>query len=325
MIEIKDLTKKYDNKAVLENINIKIPDGRIYGLAGQSGVGKSTLLRCINGLESFDSGSICIDGTELNSLNEPEMREFRRSIGMIFQNFALLERKSVLENVMLPMEFWKYDRAQMEKKAKALLERVGLEEKLDSMPSELSGGQKQRVAIARALSLDPKILLCDEATSALDPAITLSILELIADINKELNLTVVMVTHEMSVIKSVCDDMAIIEAGHIVAEGKVEDVLLSDAEPVKKLIGERKITAPEGKALIKLVIRGKEEHPEAVCELARNSGIAFGIISAEIEPFHSGEYMGHMYLTVDPDKAETLAGKFIEYGIDASSGKEFYL
>ena len=130
MIEIKDLTKKYDNKAVLENINIKIPDGRIYGLAGQSGVGKSTLLRCINGLESFDSGSICIDATELNSLNEAEMREFRRSIGMIFQNFALLERKSVLENVMLPMEFWKYDRAHMEKRPRLYWREWDLERNL---------------------------------------------------------------------------------------------------------------------------------------------------------------------------------------------------
>jgi D-methionine transport system ATP-binding protein len=180
---------------------------------GKSGAGKSTLLRCINGLESFQRGEIHVGGISVGRLNDRELRRLRGSIGMIFQDFALLERKTVFENVCLPMECWKYPLKERRDKALSLLRNMGLEDKIDSMPSELSGGQKQRVAIARALTLDPRVLLCDEATSALDPQITKSILALLAKINRELGITVVIVTHEVDVVKRVCDRAAIIADG----------------------------------------------------------------------------------------------------------------
>ncbi len=220
MIEISNLQKFYGDTKVLRDINVEIDKGDIYGLLGVSGAGKSTLLRCINGLESYEAGSLKVNDVEVKNLNEKELRAFRKNIGMIFQQFSLLERKTVYENVALPMECWGYKKQDIDKKVKELLELVELGDKIKSKPKELSGGQKQRVAIARALTLDPQILLCDEATSALDPSITNSILELLKKINRELGITIVVVTHQMNVVKQVCNKMAILSKGNLEAKGR---------------------------------------------------------------------------------------------------------
>ena len=192
MIEITNLQKTFEDSdlTVLKDISLKIEDGDIYGLVGRSGAGKSTLLRCINGLTGYQKGNLKVDGCEVKELSGIRLREFRKNIGMIFQQFSLLERKTVYENVALPMECWGWTRQKRDQKVKELLELVGLKEKMNVKPRTLSGGQKQRVAIARALTMDPKILLCDEATSALDPKTTNSILDLLLKINKELKITI---------------------------------------------------------------------------------------------------------------------------------------
>ena len=252
-----------------------------------------------------------------------KMLEFRRDIGMIFQNFALLDRKTVIENVMLPMQCWKYSKERMQKRAEELIHRVGLGDKLYAMPRELSGGQKQRVAIARALALEPRILLCDEATSALDPAITKSILELLESINEELGITIVIVTHEMSVVKEACDRVAIVEDGIIVSEGDVEKVFLEDDSALQKLMGDKKLQAPEGKDLVKVLMRGSEEEQSAIYNLAAAGDVPFGIFSANVTPFHNKHQMGHIYLTTEAGNGQALVNKLKDAGIDAETGKEF--
>jgi D-methionine transport system ATP-binding protein len=200
MIKINNLKKSFGSLQVLNDINLNIGTGQIYGLIGRSGTGKSTLLRCINGLESYDSGSLLVDGVEVKSLTSKEAREFKRGIGMIFQQFSLLSRLTVYENIALPMKCWKYKNAYIDSKVKELVEVVGIPDKLYAKPEQLSGGQKQRVAIARALSMNPKILLCDEATSALDPKTAQSIITLLNQINQQMGITIIVVTHQMSVL-----------------------------------------------------------------------------------------------------------------------------
>ena len=243
MIKVQNLCKSYKSGRVLSDINLHVQRGEIFGIVGQSGAGKSTLLRCINGLESFESGKVIVNDIDIARLDERAMRQFRRKIGMIFQNFALLNRKTVLDNVMLPMECWHYPQAEKRRKAEELLALVGLADKLGSLPHELSGGQKQRVAIARALTLDPDILLCDEATSALDPAITQSILELLRDVNRQLGITILMVTHDMAVIKTICKRMAIITGNRIATTGRVSDVFLAEPAELRELVGRKEIHA----------------------------------------------------------------------------------
>ena len=234
---------------ILKDVSLEIRKGEIFGIIGQSGVGKSTLLRCINGLESYNRGKLIVNGSEVCALSHDGLRHFRKDIGMIFQNFALLNRKTVFENVVLPMRCWGYPKTKMEKTAKDLLNLVGLENKTHAYPNALSGGQKQRVAIARALTLEPKILLCDEATSSLDPGMTKSILDLLKNINKKLGLTIVVVTHEMDVIKLICDKMAIISKGRIEVCGSVESVFLKQPAALLDLIGNKGIETPMEKPL----------------------------------------------------------------------------
>ena len=219
MIIAENLCKNYGDLQVLKNIHLKIEDGDIYGLVGKSGVGKSTLLRCINGLETYQSGSLQVEGEEVSKKNGKALRLFRKQIGMVFQHFSLLERKSVRDNIALPMKCWGISGKESEKEVERLAKIVGLEDKLDVKARNLSGGQKQRVAIARALTLKPKILLCDEATSALDPKTTKDILKLLKKINQEMNITIVMVTHQMSVVREICNKVSILEKGRIVEEG----------------------------------------------------------------------------------------------------------
>ena len=200
----------------------------------------------MNGLEPYQEGSVKVDGKEVKDLNEKEMRELRKDLGMIFQHFSLLERKTVFENVALPSKCFGYSKAEKEKRVMELLELVGLKERRNDKPRNLSGGQKQRVAIARALALNPKVLLCDEATSALDPNTTKSILTLIEDINKKMGITVVVVTHQMEVIKQICGRIAIMENGQVLEVGETEEIFLKNTAGLRKLLGEENIVLPEG-------------------------------------------------------------------------------
>ncbi len=305
MIQVQNLCKSYNNSKVLTDINLQVHQGEIFGIVGQSGAGKSTLLRCINGLETFDKGKMIVNDTDISLLSENELRLFRRKIGMIFQNFALLNRKTVLENVMLPMECWKYPQTAMKKKAEELLDMVGLAGKMKSLPNELSGGQKQRVAIARALTLEPDILLCDEATSALDPAITKSILELLADVNRELGITIVIVTHDMSVVKTVCDRMAIITGNKIAVQGSVASIFLDEPPALIELVGRRAIIAPPGRTIIKLAISDSDIN-QFLYSFALDLKIDFSIAAANIEQFQNNSY-GHLYLSIANENIERTA------------------
>ena len=228
MIEIKHLSKTFKTAdgelEALKDINLSIPDGDIFGIIGMSGAGKSTLVRCINMLERPTAGTVEVDGVDLGKLSQKELRAQRRDITMIFQAFNLLMQRNCLKNVMFPLELQGMNRNEAKKKAMELLGIVGLSEKAKAYPAQLSGGQQQRVAIARALTTNPKVLLCDEATSALDPNTTNSILELIKDINKRLGITVVVITHQMSVVESICKHVAILDLGEVVEEGDVEEV-----------------------------------------------------------------------------------------------------
>ena len=231
-IELKNLTKTFEDKATkvdaINDISLNIEKGDIFGIIGMSGAGKSTLIRCLNYLERPTSGQVIIEGKELGVLSEKELRKERQEISMIFQHFNLLQQKSVVENVMFPLTLQGVKKAEAKKKALSLLEKVGLEDKAKAYPSQLSGGQQQRVAIARALATNPKILLCDEATSALDPQTTASILSLLKRINKEYGITIVLITHQMSVVKAICNKVAVLEHGLLVDTGKIGEVSLPE-------------------------------------------------------------------------------------------------
>lgn len=227
-IEVKHLTKTFEQKGItveaLKDINLTIESGDIYGIIGMSGAGKSTLVRCLNYLEKPTSGEVLIEGKDLGSLSEKELRKQRSDIAMIFQHFNLLMQKNVVDNICFPLLIQGVKKKEARQQARELLKTVGLEDKAKAYPAQLSGGQKQRVAIARALASNPKILLCDEATSALDPQTTASILELLQKINRELGITIVIITHQMSVIREICNRVAIIEHGILVENGLVEDI-----------------------------------------------------------------------------------------------------
>lgn len=227
-IKIENVSKIYSSKEgtvqALKNVNLTIRTGEIYGIIGMSGAGKSTLIRCLNFLEQPTSGNVYIRGKALGGLKEKELRKQREQIGMIFQHFNLLMQKSVLENICFPMYIQGKKKKEARKKAEELLELVGLKEKAKAFPSQLSGGQKQRVAIARALAASPKILLCDEATSALDPQTTASILELLKEINHKFGITIVIITHQMSVVRKVCSHVAIMKEGEVIETGSVSEI-----------------------------------------------------------------------------------------------------
>ena len=237
MIELKNITKQYDDGTIaIKDINLKIQDGDIYGIIGLSGAGKSTLVRCINNLEKPSEGEVLIDGVNISNLNKKDLNRMRHNIGMVFQNFALLEQRTVFGNVKFALEINGKAKNKIEtnNKVNELLKLVGLEDKAKSYPSTLSGGQKQRVAIARALANTPKYLLCDEATSALDPKTTDSILQLLLDINKKLGITIVVISHDMYVIYSVCNRVAILDNSEVVEEGEVEKVFKNPQSDIAK-------------------------------------------------------------------------------------------
>ena len=222
MIEVKGLGKKFGELKVLDDISLKVERGDVFGIVGHSGAGKSTLLRCLNGLEGYSEGSVKVMGQEVCELDDHKLKELRREMGMIFQNFSLMNRKNVYENIMFPLEVWGIPKKKAEERVLDLLDLVGLTEKKNEKIRNLSGGQKQRIGIARALALEPKILLCDEATSALDPKTTISILELLMDINKKLGVTIIVVTHQMEVVKMVCNKVVILDGGRIERKNRWE-------------------------------------------------------------------------------------------------------
>lgn len=238
MIKLVNVEKTYYSKAgdihALHKTNLDIKAGEIFGIIGLSGAGKSTLVRCINMLERPTSGKVFVDGEDLTIMNDAQLRKTRQTIGMIFQHFNLLASRTVYDNIAFPLEIQGLSKSEIEKRVRPLLELVQLESRANYYPSQLSGGQKQRVGIARALASNPKVLLCDEATSALDPQTTKSILELLQDINKKLNLTIVMITHQMEVVKTICDRVAVIEGGHIIEEGAMVDIFTNPQHPTTK-------------------------------------------------------------------------------------------
>lgn len=306
MIEISSLQKSYGDLQVLKDINVTIGKGDIYGLVGVSGAGKSTLLRCINGLETYQSGKLKVNGTEVSSLEEQTLRSFRKNIGMIFQQFSLLERKTVYENVALPMQCWGYDKKTIDSKVKELLELVELGDKTFSKPRELSGGQKQRVAIARALTLDPEILLCDEATSALDPSITHSILELLKKINRELGITIVVVTHQMEVVKQVCNKIAILSKGHLAAKGKVEDIFLDQPAVLEELLGNsHRNQLPSNGVNIEIIEKNDIQKGALLSKMAMDTGVQFQIVWGSTDQYRD-RVLGFFVINMESSQREAI-------------------
>lgn len=299
MLEIRHLTKTYgskDNKTVaLKDVSLTVNDGDIYGIIGLSGAGKSTLVRCINGLETADEGEIVYNGKKVAFDSE-----YRRNVAMIFQGFNLLQQRNVLKNVEIAGEIVK-DKARKEK-AIRLLETVGLGDKLKAYPSELSGGQQQRVAIARALMTEPKVLLCDEATSALDPDTAQSILELLKELNRTLGLTIIIISHQMSVIEAICNRVAIIENSHITADGELYDVFLSPkTETAKKLIYSGHIyTKDVDRPLVKLMFNGQTEEP-IVSNIIRDLDVQVSILYANSKVINDKLYGQTIFSVVDYD------------------------
>lgn len=238
MITLKGINKVFKTKksdiTAIEEVSLNIKEGEIYGIIGYSGAGKSTLVRMLNGLEKPTHGEVLINGENLNELSKKKLREKRQKIGMIFQHFNLLWSRTVKENIVFPLEIASIPKEERSKRADELIELVGLKGREDAYPSELSGGQKQRVGIARALANDPKVLLCDEATSSLDPQTTDNVLDLLVDINRRLNLTIVVITHEMNVIRKMCNKVAVMETGRIVEEGEVIEVFKNPKEQITK-------------------------------------------------------------------------------------------
>ncbi len=314
MIEIKHLSKTFGVSGgtvdALKDITLTIPDGEIYGIIGMSGAGKSTLVRCINMLERPTSGEVLIDGKSMTELSQRELREKRRDITMIFQGFNLLMQRNCLKNVCFPLELAGVKKADAEKRAAELLELVGLGDKFKSYPAQLSGGQQQRVAIARALATHPEILLCDEATSALDPQTTQSILSLIRDIHDRLGITVIIITHQMSVVEQICTRVAILDGGEVAEEGTVSDVFSSPkSEAAKRLVYpegyQNPVMSGEDGAVIRVVFNGANatETP-LIAKMAMEENIAASILSASTRSIGDKAY-GNMLLGISGGKEQT--------------------
>ena len=304
MIKISNLNKYYGNTKILSDVNIHMQKGEIFGIIGHSGAGKSTLLRCINRLETYEDGSILVEDKEVKDLSENELRFLRKDLGMIFQHFSLLERKTVFENVALPLECFKYPKEEINKRVDELLKLVGIDDKKNKKPRNLSGGQKQRVAIARALALNPKVLLCDEATSALDPNTTKSILNLLQDINKKLNITIIMVTHQMEVIKQICSRVAIMEGGKVLEIGDTEELFLQNSKNLQKLVGEEDIVLPKG-TNIRIIFPKEISNDSIITSMARNLDIDFSIICGKLEKYRE-DILGSLIINVSSEHKEKI-------------------
>lgn len=287
ILKINDLKKAYGDFEALNNVNLEIQDGDIYGLIGQSGAGKSTLLRCINGLEKINGGSLTVLDQEINTLGNEQLRHLRKNIGMIFQNYSLIDRKSIYENIALPMRLWKYSEAEIDNRVKELAKIVGTEDKLNQYPRQLSGGQKQRVGIARALALKPRILLSDEATSALDPETTKSILQLLLDVNKRFGITMVIVTHELEVVKEITNKVSIMKHGDILLTDYTSKVFLEEPEELKMLTGEDiERHFREGYDYIRVIIDNYADNEDEVSNIALALGEKIHVVDFKVIEFN---------------------------------------
>ena len=309
MIKIENLKKFYGATQIIDGVSLTVEKGEIFAIVGHSGAGKSTLLRCINGLEDYQGGSLKVFDKEISALKDKELRELRRDVGMIFQHFALMARKTAFENVATPLKFWGYSDGEIKKRVSELLELVGLANKAVSYPGELSGGQKQRVAIARALALSPKILLSDEATSALDPNTTNSILELLKQINQTLNISVVLVTHEMEVVKSIARRAVLLESGKIIGSGTIEELFLKPDEKMKEFLGEDEILPSEG-VNIRLFFPKEVAQNSIITHMARTLNIDFNIVWGKLEKLNEN-VLGSLVINVDP-KDEARVTEYIK-------------
>jgi len=326
MIEISGLNKTFQTAngplEVLRDINLTIEDGEIFGIIGLSGAGKSTLVRCINQLERPTTGTVIIDGKDMTKLAEKELLTERRSIGMIFQSFNLLEQRNVLKNVCFPMEISGIGKKEAEKRAMELLEMVKLSDRAKSYPSQLSGGQKQRVAIARAMATRPRYLLCDEATSALDTATTQSILDILKEINEKTGVTVIVITHEMKVIDQICDRVAVLDKSRIVEIGEVSKVFTNPQSDIAK-----ELILPQAKAIdniedgemIRIVFNGEDSSRPVISNLVLECRVPVNIMFADTKVI-DGKVYGHMLLQL-PDRdrqAERVRNYLDSIGIDYS-------
>lgn len=322
MIELQHIDKIYHTSSgdlhALKDINLTINEGEIFGIIGLSGAGKSTLVRCINMLERPTSGKVIVDGQEMTALGEEQLRKARQNIGMIFQHFNLLSSRTVFGNIAFPLEIQGLDKAAIQKKVEPLLDLVGLKDRADHYPSQLSGGQKQRVGIARALASDPKVLLCDEATSALDPQTTESILNLLRDINKRLHITIVMITHQMNVVKEICDRVAVIENGEIIEQGSMVDIFTNPQKAttrefvasiqhndlpdfIRKLDIHKDYKAGD-KALVSLSFIGDSAGEPIVSVLIKEYDTNVNILTANIENLQDTPF-GTLLIEVEGDEA----------------------
>ena len=307
MIEIRHLNKTYrtaDKDIVaLEDINLTINDGEIFGIIGLSGAGKSTLVRCINLLEQPSAGEVIVDGESITALPRRELLKLRRSIGMIFQGFNLLEQRSVLRNVCFPLEIAGVKKKEARERAMELLSLVGLADRAEAYPSQLSGGQKQRVAIARALATKPKYLLCDEATSALDPTTTRAILELLREINESLGVTIIVITHEMKVIDQICDRVAVIDHSRIAEEGKVSEVFTNPRSQIARdliIPRERTVLETEGGKRLRLTFDGETTAGPHIAEMILSCQAPVSILQASTKEL-DGVIYGYTIIELPKD------------------------
>ena len=318
IIQIQHLSKTFGggDSAVraLEDINLDIHKGEIFGIIGLSGAGKSTLVRCMNLLERPTSGKVLFDGKEMTALSEKELRLARRDITMIFQSFNLLMQRTCLKNVCFPMELCGIPAAKARKRAAELLDLVGLGDKAEAYPVQLSGGQKQRVAIARALATDPKVLLCDEATSALDPTTTASILDLLKDLNHKLGVTVVVITHQMSVIEDICSRVAILDGGVVAEQGSVEEIFSHPTtDAARRLVYPAGVSAqqyPIGTHAVRVAFNGGTAYQPLIASLAIDCGVKVNILGADTRNI-DGKAFGTMLLGLPDDPSE--AAKALQY------------
>ena len=320
MIELQHLTKRFTTQSgtvvALNDINLTIRDGDIYGIIGMSGAGKSTLVRCINMLERPDEGTVAVNEHRMEALTPAQLRAARREITMIFQQFNLLMQRTCLRNIMFPMELAKVPKDKAEARARELLALVGLPDKADAYPAQLSGGQKQRIAIARALATDPKVLLCDEATSALDPNTTHAILELIRKINRELGITVVVITHQMSVVEEICNRVAILDQGTVVEEGDVQEIFSHPKSvAARRLVypaGATRTETMDGYTTVRVAFNGTQTTDKPlVASLAIECSALVSILAADTR-IVNGQTLGSMLLALPNDENREKALDYIK-------------
>lgn len=326
MIELSDIHKTYragsGEVAALRGIDLRVAAGEVFGVIGQSGAGKSSLIRMINLLERPTAGRVTVDGVDAASLDAAGLRGLRRRIGMIFQHFNLLSSKTVVENVAFPLQLeGRLSREDIRARALALLDRVDLADQADKYPAQLSGGQKQRVGVARALACEPKILLCDEATSALDPETTRQVLRLLRELNGELGLTIVLITHEMDVIRRVCDRVAVLEAGRVVEQGVVADVFLSPRHATTRHLIEEGGDADDAGAggpgagrTVRLTYRGETTYAPLLGRIARETGVDYSILGGRVAHIRDLPY-GQLTLALVGGDVDAALAQFAAAGV----------